>query len=190
MLLPFVIIHLKAEENNKTKRISLDKEIPVLRIIILLYFLPNDTLLSKEMTGNKLHERYKFGFQTKVILPDSHLKPDFGLGVLSEIKLTDKMFLHPGLSMSFFQFKNRMEYTLFEANLIGVIKPNIKNINPLFIFGTSYKVDIQSRNNNGLFINFGAGYEIALPYFQIIPQIIYSSGNLFNFTGIMITFKG
>ena len=124
-------------------------------------------------------------------------QPGFSVGVLGEIRLNSTLGLriqptiHFGQRRVFFheQVSGRdstqnMKSTCISVPIgVKVAAPRYNNFRPYFTIGAAPAIDLTTRKHNALlterldcFIQIGAGCDIYLPFFKLIPELRFSFG--------------
>ena len=127
-------------------------------------------------------DNYQPGF-TVGVLGELRLNQTFGLRVQPSISFGQKhIFFHEQVSGRDSTQNLKTTYITVPV-LMKIAAPRYNNFRPYFTVGVAPSIDLTVRKNNALltqrfdcFIEFGAGCDIYLPYFKLIPELRFSFG--------------
>ena len=155
----------------------------------------------------KLRYGFNFGITISNLLYDEILPNSlsvsndvgFSLGILANYKFNEIISVSPKTEISFNNsnivytnaFGDEIEYDFMPVNLNMIVHINFANnkssfIHPHFFIGPNFRIPLSTKDDTiselptspDFAIDFGIGFNKALPHFNLIPELRYSYGLL------------
>lgn len=158
-------------------------------ICLLFFFFSLNSFSQNNSIDTTYGSKIEFGFNLGYIFPTKILRSNFSMGIFADINLHKRVSLRITGSLSFYDFTNQSESTMYEAGANLVLTPVNSSQKIKLLIGGDYKKDQLSNIFSGIYLKFGTGYQIKLTHFILTPEFRISMGE-FNSYIILISFKG